>query len=178
LTAPNGRPPSWEQAALTSSPPVLSAIDTAAVAAARPDLIIATGDIDDATYGKLAAIAPSIARPTGAADQGWNWQNQLTWIGRILGQQPKAEELIRSVDSLQGDLNNENPGLHGKSIEAVNVSNTGIAEVLAPSVAADYLESLGSGTTHIWPVTPSTWESPGPSPISPGSIRSRPTCWW
>ena len=143
LTAPNGRLPSWEQSALTGSPPVLAAIDTAAVAAARPDVIIATGDIDDATYGKLAAIAPTITRPTDAATQGWNWQSQLTWIGRILGQQPKAEELIRSVHSLQGDLTNQNPGLHGKSIEAVTVSDTGVAEVLTPSFAADYLESLG-----------------------------------
>jgi serine/threonine-protein kinase len=143
LTAPNGRLPSWEQSALSGSPPVLSAIDTAAVAAARPDLIIATGDIDDATYGKLAAIAPTITRPTDAANQGWNWQNQLTWIGRILGQQPRAEELIRSVRSLQGDLSNQNPGLRGKSIEAVRVSDTGVAEVLTSSFAADYLESLG-----------------------------------
>jgi serine/threonine-protein kinase len=143
LTALNGRLPSWEQSALSGSPPVLSAIDTAVVAAARPDLIIATGDIDDATYGKLAAIAPTITRPTDAANQGWNWQNQLTWIGRILGQQPKAAELIRSVHSLQGDLSNQNPGLHGKSIEAVRVSDTGVAEVLTPSFAADYLESLG-----------------------------------
>lgn len=143
LTAPNGRLPSWEQSALTGSPPVLSAIDTAAVAAARPDLIIATGNIDEATYGKLAAIAPTITRPADAANQGWNWQNQLTWIGRILGQQPKAEELIRSVHSLQGDLSNQNPGLHGKSIEAVTVSDAGVAEVLTPSFAADYLESLG-----------------------------------
>jgi serine/threonine protein kinase/ABC-type Fe3+-hydroxamate transport system substrate-binding protein len=143
LTAPNGRLPSWEQSALSGSPPVLSAIDTAAVAAAHPDLIIATGDIDDATYGKLAAIAPTITRPTDAANQGWNWQNQLTWIGRILGQQPKAEELIRSVRSLQGDLSNQNPGAHGKSVEAVRVSDTGVAEVLTPSFAADYLESLG-----------------------------------
>lgn len=143
LTAPNGRLPNWEQSALSGSPPVLSAIDTAAVAAARPDLIIATGDIDDATYGKLAAIAPTITRPAEAANQGWNWQNQLTWIGRILGQQPKAEELIRSVNSLQGDLSNQNPGLRGKSVEAVRVSDSGVAEVLTPSFAADYLESLG-----------------------------------
>jgi ABC-type Fe3+-hydroxamate transport system substrate-binding protein len=143
LTAPNGRLPSWEQSALSDGPPVLSTIDTAAVAAARPDLIIATGDIDDATYAKLAAIAPTITRPTDTANQGWNWQNQLTWIGRILGQQPKAEELIRSVHSLQGDLTNQNQGLRGKSIEAVTVSDAGVAEVLTPSFAADYLESLG-----------------------------------
>ena len=143
LTAPNGRLPSWEQSALTGNPTVLSALDTAAVAAAGPDLIIATGDVDDTTFGKLAAIASTITRPAEDATQGWNWQNQLNWVGRILGQQPEAEELISSLRSLQGDLSNQNPGFDGKSIEAVTVSDTGVAEVLTPSFAADYLESLG-----------------------------------
>ena len=52
-------------------------------------------------------------------------------------------ELISSLHSLQGDLSNQNPVFDGKSIEAVTVSDTGVAEVLTPSFAADYLESLG-----------------------------------
>jgi serine/threonine protein kinase/ABC-type Fe3+-hydroxamate transport system substrate-binding protein len=143
MTAPTGQLPSWEQPAVTGSPNVLSAIDTAAVAAAKPDLIIATGDLSDTVYGKLAAIAKTITRPTEHASQGWSWQNQLSWIGRILGRQPKAEELLNSVRSLQSDLSNQNPTFSGKSIEAVTVSDTGVDAVLTPSFAADYLESLG-----------------------------------
>ena len=49
-----GTLPSWEKSAITGTPAVLSGlIDTAAMAAAKPDLIIATGDVDDATYDKL-----------------------------------------------------------------------------------------------------------------------------
>jgi eukaryotic-like serine/threonine-protein kinase len=143
LTAPNGRLPSFEQAALTGNPTVLSAIDTNAVAAANPDLIIATGDIDDTTFRILAEIAPTITRPAENASQGWNWQSQLTWVGRILGQQPKADELISSIGSLQSDLSNQNPDFDGKSVEAVIVSDKGVDAVLTPSFAADYLESLG-----------------------------------
>jgi eukaryotic-like serine/threonine-protein kinase len=142
VTAPNGRLPSWVQSAVTGHPAVLSAVDTHAVAAADPDLIIATGDIDDGTFRKLAEIAPTITRPDDAT-QRWDWESQLNWVGRILGRQPKAEELVSSVRSLQSDLNNQNPGFDGKLIEAVTVSNTGVAEILTPSFAADYLESLG-----------------------------------
>ena len=143
MTAPNGRLPSWEQSAVKGSPAVLSAIDTSAVAAADPDLILATGDIDDATFRKLAEIAPTVTRPVEKATQGWDWQSQLNWAGRILGQQPKAEDLVDSINSLQGDLRNQNPDFDGKTIEAVTVSDAGVAEVLTPSFAADYLESLG-----------------------------------
>ena len=141
MTAPNGELPGWEQSAVTGEPPVMSAIDTHAVAAASPDLILATGDIDDATFRKLAEIAPTVTRP--ADDAPWDWQSQLTWAGRILGQQPKAEQLIDSIGSLQTDLRNQNPDFDGKTIEAVTVSDAGVAEVLTPSFAADYLESLG-----------------------------------
>jgi len=143
LTASNGQLPSWQKSAVSGTPTVLSVIDPAAVASAKPDLIIATGGLTDDTYGKLAAIAKTVTRPIEHATDGWTWQNQLTWIGRILGRQPKAEELLNSVRSLQSDLSNHNPGFSGKSVEAVTVSDTGVSEVLTPSFAAEYLESLG-----------------------------------
>ena len=70
------------------SPGCSPAIDTSAVAAAHPDLIIATGDIDDATYSKLArSPRPSLGPQTPRT--GWNWQNQLTWIGRSSASSPR-----------------------------------------------------------------------------------------
>lgn len=143
MTAPSGATPSWEQAAITGTPAVLSAIDTAAVAAAHPDVIIATDAVDDATYSKLEEIAPTITRPAENTAEGWNWQKQLSWIGRILGRQQKATQLLDSVRSLQADLSNQNPGFHGKTIEAVTVTDTGVNEILMPTFTSDYLETLG-----------------------------------
>ncbi len=40
-------------------------------------------------------------------------------------------------------MRNQNPDFDGKTIEAVTISDAGVAEVLTPSFAADYLESLG-----------------------------------
>jgi serine/threonine protein kinase/ABC-type enterochelin transport system substrate-binding protein len=136
--------PSWEQSAVTGKPTLLGGfLDTAAVAAAKPDLIIATGDLDDATYGKLAAIAPTITRPVQDAAAPWTWQNQLTWIGKILGRDAKATELINAARSQADDVKNQNPAFNGKSVEAVTVSDTGIGQILLPSNTAAYLESLG-----------------------------------
>ncbi|MGH3642879.1 MAG: serine/threonine-protein kinase [Mycobacterium sp.] len=143
VTAPDAKLPGFEQSAVTANPVVLGSIDTAAVAKAKPDLIIATGDIDDATFRRLADIAPTITRPEDSASGQWTWQNQLTWIGRILGHEDRARELIDATVSRQNDLSNQNPTFKGKSIAALAVSDTGVARVLSPSFTSDYLQSLG-----------------------------------
>ena len=43
------------------------------------------GAIDDATYTKLTAIAPTITEPKALRAQDWTWPEQLKWVGRILG---------------------------------------------------------------------------------------------
>ncbi|MGV9797655.1 serine/threonine-protein kinase [Mycobacterium sp. NPDC003449] len=143
IGSPTSALPGWEQSAVTSDPAVLTGFtDTSAVAAAKPDVIIATGDLDDSTFAKLEAIAPTVTRPTDAAEK-WRWQNHLTWVGQILGYDDKAKQLIDGVRSQQDDVKNQNPAFSGKSVEAVIYSDTGVAEVLTPSTAADYLESIG-----------------------------------
>jgi serine/threonine-protein kinase len=139
----SGALPSWEKAAITGTPKILSGlIDTAAVAAAKPDVIIATGDVDDTTYGKLASIAPTITRPADAATP-WTWQDQLTWIGKIVGRDAEAKELVDSVRSQADDVKNQNPSFNGKSVAALTVSDGGVGEILRPSNTATFLESVG-----------------------------------
>jgi ABC-type Fe3+-hydroxamate transport system substrate-binding protein len=60
------------------------------------------------------------------------WQNQLTWIGDILGYETKAKELISDIRSQQDDLKNQNPSWSGKSVEALINSDSGVAELLTP----------------------------------------------
>ncbi|CAN5470176.1 hypothetical protein BH09ACT8_BH09ACT8_55510 [soil metagenome] len=143
VTAPAAKLPGFEQSAVTAGPAVLASIDTAAVAMTNPDLIIATGDIDDATFRRLTEIAPTITRPEDSTGADWNWQSQLTWIGRILGQSDQARQLIDATLSRQNDLANQHPVFKGKSIEVLTVTDAGVARVLAPSFTSDYLQSLG-----------------------------------
>ena len=144
IATTSGTLPSWEKSAVTGTPAVLgSLIDTAAVAAAKPDLIIATGDVDDATYDKLKAIAPTVTRPVQDASTPWTWRDQLTWIAKVVGRDAKATSLIDSVRSQTDDVKNQNPAFGGKSVAALAVADAGMAEILMPSNTTNYLEGLG-----------------------------------
>lgn len=137
--------PSWLQSKITGTPSVkdtVGFIDTSAIQAAKPDVIIATGEIDDATYQRLAAIAPTVTQPKDTS-RAWNWQTQLKWIGKILGRYKDADNLIDQVSSQQTDLKNQNPRAAGKSVQVIHVSDDGVSQTLTPSNAADYLSSLG-----------------------------------
>jgi serine/threonine protein kinase len=134
--------PSWLHDKITGSPAIMNFVDTNAIQAAKPDLIIATGDLDDATYQKLQAIAPTITRPSDTS-QAWNWQTQLHWIAKILGRESDATQLISTVVAQQNDLKNQNSKAAGKTVSVLNVSDSGVTQTLTPSNAADYLTSLG-----------------------------------
>lgn len=142
--AVGGTLPGWLQEKDTTGTHVLGYLDTAAVAAAHPDVIVASGAIDDATYTKLAAIAPTITQPKTVSAQEWTWREQLKWVGRVLGKQKSADELIAQTDSQLADIRNTNTdSFKNKSATAITLTDFGIGQVLTPSNAADYLTGLG-----------------------------------
>ncbi len=143
MTAPGGRLVSWEQQLVNGGLKVAPSVDVAAVRAAKPDVIVATGSIDDAAYNALAAIAPTVTRPNDSTGSAWSWQNQLTWIGRIVGHQDEAEQLVDSARTRQADLRSQNPAFNGKTIAVVNVSDNGVTGTLLDSPLTDYLGGLG-----------------------------------
>lgn len=143
ITAPGGRLPSWERGVLTGSPRVMPGIDIATVAAVDPDVIIATGDVDAATYAQLSDISPTVTRPAGTAGRDWTWQEQLRWIARVLGRDGEATEVIGTAARRQQELRRAHPEFDGKTVAAVRVTHTGAATVGDGSPAADYLETLG-----------------------------------
>ena len=144
VVAAGGKLPAWLQAKDTSGTQVLGFLDTAAVAAAHPDVIVASGGMDDATYAKLTAIAPTITEPEAVSPQEWTWTEQLKWVGRILGKQQSADDLIARTDSQLADIRNANAGVFkNKSATAITLTDFGIGQVLTPSNTADYLTALG-----------------------------------
>ncbi|BBZ35156.1 serine/threonine-protein kinase [Mycolicibacterium confluentis] len=141
IVAPGGRLPSWDAGRVTGDPAVLASIDTATVSAAKPDLIIDTGSIDDDTYAELARIAPTVTRPVNG--ETWTWRDQLTWIGRMLGRTGEAERLIAAADDRQAEIRAAHPAFAGKNIEVLLVADSGLSVVLADAPIAAYLEGLG-----------------------------------
>ena len=73
---------------------------TEKIAALRPDLILAVyGGLTKAQYDTLSKFAPVVAQPKEYNDYGVPWQNQTELIGKALGQEAKAKELVSGVES-------------------------------------------------------------------------------
>ncbi|WP_167380316.1 ABC transporter substrate-binding protein, partial [Mycobacterium bouchedurhonense] len=138
-----GKPPSWLQDMVHSSPPVLAIPDPVAVAAAKPDLIIDTGDVDKATYDKLSAIAPTLTRTPDDSAQPWTWQTQLSWIAKALGRDATAKTLIDTASAQQTKIRSDHPAFTGKTITVVNYSDTAGTVAARESPPTSYLEGIG-----------------------------------
>ncbi|MDP9386821.1 MAG: iron-siderophore ABC transporter substrate-binding protein [Actinomycetota bacterium] len=70
------------------------------IAGLRPDVIVgvSSGMTDD-EYKRLSLIAPTIARPKEHPDYGVPWQEQTRVIGRALGKQAGADELVARIEA-------------------------------------------------------------------------------
>ncbi len=90
-----------------------------AVAAARPDLIVASWvAADDGIYEQLSAIAPTIPLlGSSGVDQ---WQQIATTAGALLGMPDEAEQLITDSDEYVAALAADLPGLQGKTYVLAN----------------------------------------------------------
>ncbi|WP_224386235.1 ABC transporter substrate-binding protein [Pseudonocardia sp. ICBG1293] len=74
----------------------LSATPIEQVAAARPDLVLATySGLTRAEYDQLSAIAPTVAYPDAPYPTGW--QDQTRIAGQVFGDPARARQLIDST---------------------------------------------------------------------------------
>ncbi|MCG8349706.1 MAG: iron-siderophore ABC transporter substrate-binding protein [Chloroflexales bacterium] len=96
----------WAQAALgdTAPPTVLNMphgkLNFETITALQPDLIIAvSAGITDEEYQTLAQIAPTVAQSDAYVDFGVPWQEQTKLIGRALGKESLAQELVANIEA-------------------------------------------------------------------------------
>ncbi|MCE3556237.1 ABC transporter substrate-binding protein [Pseudonocardia sp. RS11V-5] len=93
----------WAAAAKNGAQPVAlasSELPLETIAGLRPDLILGVYSfIDQPTYERLSAIAPTVAQPTpdgeGAAAP---WQEQTRITGQALGRSDRAEQVIAETE--------------------------------------------------------------------------------
>ncbi|BBZ37181.1 serine/threonine-protein kinase [Mycobacterium conspicuum] len=142
MTQAHAKVPSWLAPLVHSSSPVLADVDPTAVAAAKPDLIIDTGDIDQPTYNQLSGIAPTLTQSADSS-QVWTWQTQLSWIANALGRADTAKSLLNDATSQQNKIRSEHPAFSGKSIVAVNYTGTSTTAAAHESPPTDYLDGIG-----------------------------------
>lgn len=69
-----------------------------AVAAAEPDVILAIfSGVTEERYGQLSQIAPTVPGASGFGDYLTPWQEQTRMIGRALGHEGRAQELVTQI---------------------------------------------------------------------------------
>ncbi|MBE5449276.1 serine/threonine protein kinase [Mycobacteroides abscessus subsp. abscessus] len=145
LAVANSALPAWLEKRLTNKPKIVPTPAAAAVGAAQPDAIIATSDINESAYKDLSAIAPTVARPADHPGPGWSWQDQLTWVGRVLGREEESKRLIDQADQQHSAIRNEHQAFTGVTLAVVNNTDDGVSAYLDDSRIAAYLRDIGFG---------------------------------
>lgn len=106
----------WNEVKLAGEQPVLLSGDLnfEAIAALRPDLILGVySGIDQITYKRLSAIAPTIVYRS--APWGADWREQTEITGEALGQKAEAKQLITDTNIFLNKLGAQSPELKGKT---------------------------------------------------------------
>lgn len=90
------------------------AVNYEAVAAQRPDLILALyAGLTQDDYDKLSAIAPTVAQPGEHIDFGVPWDQLTRTVGQAVGKADEAEELIDGVDAEFDEAVADHPEFEG-----------------------------------------------------------------
>jgi iron complex transport system substrate-binding protein len=89
-----------------------------AIAAARPDLVLAPySGITEAEYEQLSRIAPTVAYP----EEAWAtpWRDTIRIVGQALGRTAEAEALLEDIDDTVAAQAAAHPEFWGRSIALV-----------------------------------------------------------
>lgn len=109
----------WAAAKLgAAQPAVLSlanGVDADAIAALKPDLIVATNaGLDQDTYTKLAGIAPTVAQ-SGQDAFFEPWKDQAATIGQAVFKHDEMQQLVTGVDDKFSSTAKNNPSFTGRT---------------------------------------------------------------
>lgn len=103
----------WAQDKLDDAEPeVLGVTDLnfEQIANLQPDLILGLySGLTEDEYGTLSEIAPTVAQPGEYVDYGVPWQEQTRTIGRVLGREERAEELVADLEARFAEVREEHP---------------------------------------------------------------------
>ncbi|HYX99317.1 MAG TPA: ABC transporter substrate-binding protein [Mycobacterium sp.] len=110
----------WAQPKLGNAKPVVLNLDNGIqvkqIAALKPDLIVATdAGLDQDSYQKLAAVAPTLAQSDGDAFFE-PWKDQAKAIGRAVYQTGQITSLINGVDKGFTDVADKHPQFKNKRV--------------------------------------------------------------
>lgn len=137
----------WAQRALGGArPPVVAGqeINFEAVAAQRPDLIIAVNaGLKRGDYQRLSRIAPTVGQSGKYVDFGMPWDEQTLLVGRALGRSQQAKEVVARVKRRFADVRAEHPEWQGRSAILAYGGPDGYGAYATQDTRSRFLRDLG-----------------------------------
>lgn len=102
------------------------------LAAADPDLIIASQlDLKD-VYDQLSDIAPVISAET-QDDVAGNWQQTLINLGEALGEEERADEVVQQTEDAVAAVRKKHPEFAGKTVSLIQYFGLDEMRLLNPA---------------------------------------------
>jgi len=138
----------WAQPKLGGAQPVVlnlnDGIQADQIASLKPDLIVATNaDLDQDTYTKLSAIAPTIAQ-SGPDAFFEPWKDQATLIGQAVFKADDMTKLIAAVGDKFASVGKNNPQFAGKKVLLLGGTfYEDSVRVTTPGWRTDFLTEMG-----------------------------------
>src|SRR5690606_3467309 len=97
-------------------------INYEAVASIDPDLIVfANSGLDATVYGRLSAIAPTVALPLGASPWAATPQELVSVIAQALGREADGAALNAELDEYLAMRNADYPVFEGKTLSYLDI---------------------------------------------------------
>jgi iron complex transport system substrate-binding protein len=140
----------WAQDALGGAEPeVVSGqeINYEAVAAQRPDLIIAiNAGLQKADYEKLSRIAPTVGQSGDYIDFGMPWDEQTLLVGKALGREEQARKVVADVEAKFEQIRADHPEFEGKTAILAYGGPDGYGAYASQDTRSRFLADLGFKT--------------------------------
>lgn len=137
----------WALPKLGSAQPVVLSLDNGIqvdqIAALKPDLIVAVNaGLDEDTYKKLSAIAPTVAQSDNAFFEPW--KDQATAVGTAVFQSRQMKQLLAGVDDKFASVAKNNTAFKDKTavLLAGKFSGDTLSATL-PGWRTEFLEAMG-----------------------------------
>ena len=141
----------WAQPYLGDAEPVLmrGEVSIETVASLAPDLILGTGSgISEAEYAMLSQIAPVLMQPAEYTTYGSPWQVEVETIGRALGKDAMAADLVARVEWMFADARTRHPDWEGKTAVAAWHDGGQTGAFMGEDTRARFLSMLGFQPTE------------------------------
>jgi iron complex transport system substrate-binding protein len=138
----------WAQPRLAGAQPVVlslaDGIQVDQIASLKPDLIVATNaGLDQDTYTKLSAIAPTIAQ-SGRDAFFEPWKDQATTIGQAVFKADDMAKLIAGIEEKFATAGTNNPQFAGKKVLLLQGTlHPGGPQAMKPGSRTDFLTKMG-----------------------------------